>query len=139
VAERDWQIKFPGSKNPMAPFLSQRHCLGSLMKELRKLIESYNRGYDSVSGGQQSQKIEDLLCKEYVKKMKCDEIFFQCNNSELWTQFEGMSGYTRAESQIIDEVSSFVLQAVFTSIASDFNTSSFSYTGYDTPEDVIYN
>jgi hypothetical protein len=114
VADREWQIRFPNSRNPLTSFLPQRHTLGTVMKGLRGLIDGYNMADGS--------SVEEVLCQEYVKKMKCDEILFQCNDSGLWTQFGSESMVSRAESEIVDEVSMFVLEAVLTSVANDFET-----------------
>jgi len=127
AAERDWQIRFPSggssSKNPMVPFLPSRHSLGSLMKELRGLIVDYNKSMDCV-GEAATAHVETVLSREYLKKFRADEVLFQCNDSGLWMRFEGGPNAvtcTRAEAEIVDEVTVFVYEAILMSIANDFH------------------
>jgi hypothetical protein len=128
AAEREWQMKFPGSHSPLAGFLPARHSLASLTKGLSELISAYNR---SVSSQDTIAQVESLLCHEYLKKSKCDEILFQCNDSDMWTRFDSNT-CSRAEAEILDEVSLFVFEAIVTSVASDFQHHE------DVTSDVIY-
>ena len=118
AAEREWQVKFPGSHSPVAGFLPGRHTLDSLTSAFVQLIESYNK---SLSSDHDISQIETFLCHEYLKKSKCDEILFQCNDSDMWTRFDSNT-CSRAEAEIVEEVSLFVLEAIVTSVASDFQT-----------------
>jgi hypothetical protein len=119
AAEREWQIKFPGAHSPMAGYLPQRHSLTSLTKSLIELVNSYNR---SISNSDQDiAQVEAFLCHEYLKKSKCDEILFQCNDSDMWTRFDSNT-CSRAEAEIFEDVSLFVFEAIISSIAADFQT-----------------
>ena len=119
AAEREWQLKFPGSHSPIAGFLPSKHSLSSLTKSLVELINAYNKSLSSTE--QDIAQVEAFLCQEYLKKSKCDEILFQCNDSDMWTRFDSNT-CSRAEAEIFEDVSLFVFEAIISSIAADFQT-----------------
>ena len=110
AADRAWAAKCPGTRHPMSSFLPQRHTIGTLCKDLADLINEHNQPVSD------EQVRIDAICNEFVKKFNLDDVLFQHMSDE-----EEAAENARIEEEIYGEVSSFILEAVVTSVASDFD------------------
>jgi hypothetical protein len=110
AADSSWGFRRNPARNPLAAFLPQRHSLASLFKELEKLIADHNKDYDDPMERIQAVYRENM--KKFCIKFN-REMFSEANAEED----------EAIKNEIIDEVTSYIEEALFNSVFADFEFS----------------
>lgn len=108
AADRAWLAQNYGArKSPLSSFLPQNHTLDHLLSQLKALLEYHARRPDL---GRNADRI-DRVCNEIFAQFGLDQVasFSHENNKQV-------------EEEILLEVNEFIIEALVTSVASDFES-----------------
>lgn len=115
-ADRTWSARSRGCRNPLSSFLPKQHSLESVLKQLEDLL------VESVAPCLDPTDRVEAICSDYLKKFSLDEVSFQLGVLGLTTVVRSEEEMVAAEKVIVAEVAEFILEAVVTSVATDFDS-----------------
>ena len=115
-ADRTWSARSRGCRNPLSSFLPKQHSVESVLKQLEDLL------VESVAPCSDPTDRVEAISSDFLKKFSLDEVAFQLGALGVTTVVRSEEEMVAAEKAIVAEVAGFILEAVVTSVATDFDS-----------------